>query len=79
LDNRQGPLYIEIEEPGQGTTLIYGGSGIQDRLDGKELCVLLEFEFRYVYKSGNVVGFTPRLMKLIDCTPATSLSGYNSM
>ena len=78
-DHRQGPSYVEIEEPGQGTTLIYGGSGIQDRLDGKELCALLEFEFHYVYKSGNVVGFTPRLLKLIDYTPTASLSGYNSL
>jgi hypothetical protein len=77
-DKRLGPVYIEIEEPGYGSTIVYGASGIYDRLDGKELCVQLEFDFRCVYKKGDAVGFIPCLMKLCDYTPAATMIGYET-
>jgi hypothetical protein len=36
------------------------------------------FEFHVVYKNDNVVGFTPRLLKLIDHTPTASVVGFHS-
>jgi hypothetical protein len=76
---QSGLVYLEMEEPGIGTTRFMGGSGIQDRFDRKDFFACLVFEFHVVYKNDNVVGFTPRLLKLIDYTPTASMLGYNSV
>jgi hypothetical protein len=75
---QSGLHYLDMEEPGIGTTRIMGGSGIQERVDRKDLFACLVFEFHVVYKNDNVVGFTPRLLKLIDYTPTASMVGFNS-
>jgi hypothetical protein len=71
-------IYLEMEEPGIGTSFIMGSSGIRDRFDRKDFFACLVFEFHVVYKNDNVLGFTPRLLKLIDYTPTASMVGFHS-
>jgi hypothetical protein len=59
-------IYLDMEEFGIGTTRIVGVTGIKERFDRKLFYVSLVFEFHSVSMKGNVVGFTPRLLKLID-------------
>ncbi|CAG0891610.1 unnamed protein product [Cyprideis torosa] len=74
---QSGVLYVEMEEPGIVTTFILDGSGIRDRFDRKYLFACLVFEFHFVNKNSNVLGFTPRLLKLIDFTPIASIVGFH--
>lgn len=79
-DTYSGPLYIQIEEPENNCKrLLYGPESMLNNFMGQHMYARFEFDFRYIYKKGNVVGFTPRLMSLIDCTPTDELSGYETV